>query len=177
MSTFICNPHYFLIVDPDHQERYKNMHLPVFSVDLHELARRSESETSEWIDEKLDESILRYRKFFSLARLGTRIAPTRDIDMIWHLHMQSPVAYYNDCMSYLGRILDHDGGFGKTPEEAIVLAEVFGETSQHWEKAFGEPYVAGADAKTRCWHDCVNRCWHACSTASTSEVVGLRVSV
>lgn len=143
--------------------------LPVFSVNLHEAARRSESETSEWTSEKLDESIERYRKFFSLAHSGERVAPTRDIDMIWHLHMLAPVAYHNDCMSYLGRILDHDGGFGQTPEEVKVLSEVFSETSRRWEEVFGEPYVAETGGKTNCWHDCQGRCWHACKSASMSE--------
>ena len=152
------------------------MRLPVFSLDLHKAARRSESETSEWVAEKLDEFIERYRKFFALARSGERIAPTRDIDMIWHLHMQAPVAYYNDCMAYLGRILGHDGGFGQTPEEAVVLAEVFAETSRRWEKVFGESYVAGAGGETNCWHDCVDRCWHACSSISESEAPDLRLS-
>ena len=140
------------------------MQLPVFSVDLYKAARRSESETSEWIEEKLNESIERYRKFFALASLGRGIAPTRDIDMIWHLHMMAPVAYYNDCMSYLGHILDHDGGFGKTPEESVELAEVFAQTSQRWKEVFGEPYVAETGRETSCWHDCQNRCWHACKS-------------
>ena len=152
------------------------MRLPVFSIDLHRAARRSESETSEWVAEKLDESVERYRKFFALARSGERIAPTRDIDMIWHLHMQAPVAYHNDCMSYLGRILDHDGGFGKTPEEATVLADVFAKTSRRWEEVFGEPYVAGASGETNCWHDCVDRCWHACSSISAPEAPDPRIS-
>lgn len=152
------------------------MRLPVFSIDLHRAARRSESETSEWVAEKLDESVERYRKFFALARSGERIAPTRDIDMIWHLHMQAPVAYYNDCMSYLGRILDHDGGFGQTPEEVVVLADVFAETSRRWEEVFGEPYVAGAGGETNCWHDCVDRCWHACSSLSAPDAPDSRIS-
>lgn len=145
--------------------------LPVFSVDLHEAARRSESETSEWTPEKLDQSIERYQKFFALARSGQRIAPTRDIDMIWHLHMLAPLAYHNDCMSYLGQILDHDGGFGQTPEEAVVLSEVFSNTSQRWMEAFGEPYVAEACGETKCWHDCQGRCWHACKSSFGVEAV------
>ena len=52
-----------------------SIELPDFSVDLHEAARRSESETSEWVAEKLDESIERYRRFFALARSGERVAP------------------------------------------------------------------------------------------------------
>ena len=143
-----------------------SIELPDFSVDLHEAARRSESETREWVAEKLDESIERYRKFFALARLGERVAPTRDIDMVWHLHMLSPVAYHNDCMAYLGRILDHDGGFGQTPEEVVILSGVFAETARRWEETFGELYVAGAGGGTSCWHDCQDRCWHACKSES-----------
>lgn len=154
------------------------MQLPVFSADLHEAARRSESETSEWIAEKVDESIERYRKFFALARSGERLAPTRDIDMIWHLHMLAPVAYYNDCMSYLGHILDHNGGFGQTPEESVVLADLFAQTSRCWEEVFEEPYVTGTGGETKCWHDCQGRCWHACSNSlSASKTSELRISV
>ena len=94
------------------------------------------------------------------------MAPTRDIDMVWHLNMLSPVAYHRDCMAYLGRILDHDSGFGQTPEEVVILSGVFAETARRWEEAFGEPYVAGADGGTRCWHDCQDRCWHACKSES-----------
>ena len=137
--------------------------LPVFSVDLHEAARRSETETCEWVPEQLDEAVERYRKFFYLACLAPGIAPTREIDMIWHLHMQAPVAYHRDCMRYLEQILDHDGGFGKTPQEAAVLGQVFERTAERWREVFGEPYVAGEETGTKCWHDCQNRCWHACS--------------
>ena len=140
--------------------------LPVFSVDLREAARRSESEVSEWVPERLDEAIHRYRKFFHLASMEPGVAPTRDIDMIWHLHMQAPVAYYNDCVEYCGRILDHDGGFGKTPEEALVLSQVFAKTAERWHEVFGEPYVADTGSGTKCWHDCQNRCWHACKSVS-----------
>ena len=151
------------------------MRLPTFTVDLHEAARRSESETREWVAEKLDESVERYRKFFALARSGERIAPTRDIDMIWHLHMLAPVAYHHDCMSYLGRILDHDGGFGQTPEENVVLADVFADTSRRWEEVYSEPYVAETGSATSCWHDCQGRCWHACKS-SVPEASSPRLS-
>ena len=92
--------------------------------------------------------------------------------MIWHLHMQAPVAYHRDCMKYLGRILDHDGGFGKTPEEAVILSQVFAKTAQRWEEVFGEPYVASENSDTKCWHDCQNRCWHACSDVAAEAPAG-----
>ena len=145
---------------------FKPTELPVFSVDLREAARRSESEVAEWTPERLNEAVQRYRKFFHLASLGPGVAPTRDIDLIWHLHMQAPVAYFEDCSRYCGHILDHDGGFGKTPEEAAVLSEIFAKTAERWQQVFGEPYVADMGNGTNCWHDCQNRCWHACKSNS-----------
>jgi hypothetical protein len=88
--------------------------------------------------------------------------------MFWHLHMLAPVAYHRDCTSLFGRLLDHDGGFGKGDGELPELQRVFMETAELWERAYGEPYgedgVWVRDAVlTNCWHDCQNRCWHACS--------------
>jgi len=36
------------------------------------------------------------------------LVPTKEIDEVWHLHMESPVSYYNDCLSFCGKIIDHD---------------------------------------------------------------------
>lgn len=140
------------------------------TIDLYEAARRSESETREWTDAKLHDAIDRYRRFFMLARDGGPIAPTREIDMIWHLHMLAPVAYYNDCMRYLGRILDHDGGFGQTEDEAVVLSNVFDDTAKRWLQTYDEPYVPNGCSATKCWHDCQGRCWHACKSVELNAV-------
>ena len=95
------------------------------------------------------------------------LKPTEEIDLFWHLHMLSPVAYVRDCQRLFGFVLDHDGGFGKEPAELPVLKEVFLQTAERWVAAFGVPYRDdGLDAQasvTSCWHDCSGRCWHACS--------------
>jgi hypothetical protein len=81
--------------------------------------------------------------------------------------MLAPVAYVRDCQSLFGFVLDHDGGFGATPEELPLLKEVFLATEQRWLATFGVPYRddgSTPDASmTNCWHDCSGRCWHACS--------------
>mgnify|MGYP002011597344 CR=1 FL=1 len=97
------------------------------------------------------------------------IAPTSDIDEIWHLHMLSPVSYYNDCMALMGTILDHDGGFGAKPDEIPELASTFNKTADMWEEEYGEPYVDDpegqlTDSLVKCWHDCQGRCWNACKS-------------
>jgi hypothetical protein len=134
---------------------------PVVTLDLHRAARRSESFPKDWSPERTAAAIARYERFLLLvAEDPTRpVAPTREIDRIWHLHMLDPVAYHRDCTRLFGTILGHDGGFGTEPDEAPVLAEVFEDTARRWEARFGEPYAAEA---THCWHDCSGRCWHAC---------------
>ncbi len=146
--------------------------LPEPSVDLERAARRSDDLPEDWTDADIATALLRYRRLLALvAEAPTRpIAPTRDIDFMWHRHMLHPRAYHADCMRLFGDILDHDGGFGKAPEELPVLMAVFEDTSRRYASAFGEPLSLTNDDATKCWHDCVGRCWHACSSKVEARV-------
>lgn len=144
--------------------------VPLISVDLIRASYRSDDFPQDWSDEQRRRSLNRYERWLRLKQLHPkqRMAPTRDIDLFWHLHMLAPVAYHRDCMAVFGRILDHDGGFGKGEGEAARLREVFLATARLWEQTYQEPY--GEDGRwvcdlgaTNCWHDCQDRCWHACS--------------
>lgn len=137
------------------------------SVDLLRAWERSERKPEGWTHADAVRALRRYERFLCLvaAHPGMPHAPTRDIDEMWHLHMLSPRAYYLDCMSLLGEIFDHDGGFGKGDGEAAQLQATFEQTSRMWQEMYGEPYVAtSAQQMVKCWHDCVGRCWHACSS-------------
>jgi hypothetical protein len=143
---------------------------PVLSVDLLEAASRSDSIPQDWPQEQRARSLERYIKWLMLKQQhpAARMAPTRDIDLFWHLHMLSPVAYHRDCIQLFGHLLDHDGGFGKGPGELPQLQEVFTRTATWWEETYGEPYREDGrymrDVEmTNCWHDCQDRCWHACA--------------
>jgi len=145
----------------------------LISVDLFSAAKKSPSFPGDWCDELIRREVGRYEKFLRLAQRhpGQPLAPTKNIDEIWHLHMMNPRAYYNDCQRLFGDILDHDGGFGSTPDELPLLQHTFDKTAQLWEQEFGEPYVEKAEdpRMTNCWHDCQSR-WHACkSKAATIE--------
>jgi hypothetical protein len=142
----------------------------LISADLLRDSYRSETFPQDWTDEQRRASLRRYVQWLTLKRENprSRLAPTRDIDLFWHLHMLRPVAYFNDCIRLIGRIVDHDGGFGKGEGELPRLQEVFGQTAQMWESRFDSPYREDGkwlrDAvATDCWHDCQDRCWHACS--------------
>jgi hypothetical protein len=140
----------------------------VISVDLLEAARRSDTFPADWSEDRTRAALDRYAKFLRLAakHRGLSIAPTRDIDVMWHLHMLSPRAYFEDCQRLMGGILDHDGGFGKAPEEVPQLAATFERTARLWEEEYDEPYLVehGGDGMVKCWHDCQGRCWHACKS-------------
>ncbi len=145
----------------------------VISIDLREAARRSESFPKDWTEAKTLTAITRYEKFLRLVAVDPHrpVAPTRDIDVIWHLHMLSPRAYYQDCQRLFGSILDHDGGFGIESHEIPILKATFEETARAWEQLYGEPYLEVSDqpSTTNCWHDCSSRCWHACKSAQPGE--------
>lgn len=151
---------------------------PIISVDLIEAAKRSDTFPRDWSPERLHRALARYERFLLLvaANPGVAVSPTRDIDEMWHLHMLSPRAYYEDCSRLFGEVLDHDGGFGKEPVEVPLLQATFERTARLWEEQFGEPYL-DALVETRegatvdCWHDCQSRCWHACSSKSASTSV------
>ena len=139
----------------------------IISVDLIDKARRSEDMPEGWTEEDSKKHLARYEKFLRLVQKYPqhRFAPTRNIDKMWHLHMLSPVAYYNDCQKLFGMILDHDGGFGALKEERPELGKVFEATAEMWMQEYGELYTDDPVLQmVDCWHDCQGRCWHACSS-------------
>lgn len=145
------------------------------TVDLLESFRRSDSKPEGWSELEAKNALDRYEKFFKLAAKhpGQPLAPTKDIDVMWHLHMLSPKAYYNDCIRVMGTLLDHDGGFGKGEGELPKLQATFAKTEQLWLIEYGEQYYTpnelDQEGLIKCWHDCQSRCWHACSAGVVAE--------
>lgn len=140
------------------------------SIDLLKAYERSDAKPAGWNTNDAERALLRYEKFLLLAAKYKHLphAPTQDIDVMWHLHMLQPVAYYQDCMALFGEIFDHDGGFGKGVGESTVLQQVFANTSTLWERDYQEAYVTtGTTNPVNCWHDCQGRCWHACKSKLT----------
>jgi len=148
--------------------------LPVVSVDLVRAALRSEDTPKHFTEETLRDAERRYRRFLTLCMLHPTapIAPTRDIDHMWHLHMLHPRVYQEDCQQMFGEVLDHDGGFGSEPDELPVLERAFAETAALYRAEFGEEYSllsgggeqARSDAMVKCTRNCVSRCQRRCKT-------------
>jgi hypothetical protein len=116
---------------------------PIVSVDLIDMARRSQDIPDSISDDSLKDALSRYKRFLLLVQRHPKrqLAPTRDIDMMWHLHMLSPRAYHSDCLRLFGDILDHNGGFGVGEGELLQLARAFEETAKVWQQEFGVPFT------------------------------------
>ena len=138
------------------------MHIPSISIEVLQAARRSDSSLRSLDAATLDRSELRYRKFLALVAKypNESLAPAKDIDDVWHLHMLHPRAYVDDCMRIFGSVLDHDGGFGNgSAEEFAELESVFARTSSLWAAEFDEIYAEQpAEGVVKCIRACRVAC-------------------
>ncbi|RCK57980.1 hypothetical protein Cantr_06688 [Candida viswanathii] len=92
------------------------------------------------IREALDESILRYQRFFKMVteelRLKPIYVPCLDIDLIWHTHQLSMYGYIRDCKtSECHTVIDHDDKI-----DELKLDDSFGDTCKRYKKMFKEDY-------------------------------------
>jgi hypothetical protein len=112
----------------------KKLKLIEFSEDMLAAASRAAGPLGELAVADRKYVLERYRKFLALAKQypNERLAPTADIDEMWHLHMLMPQAYAKDCEKYFGRILDHNGGFGRKADEVAELKKIFDRTVELW---------------------------------------------
>jgi hypothetical protein len=79
-----------------------------------------------------------YERFLYLAakcplaiKDGGMIHPTYAIDLIWHTHMLHPQHYRNDCIRWVGRMVEH------IPWPDHYEENNFTETNKHWKDEFG----------------------------------------
>lgn len=136
----------------------------ILSVDLVAAASRNE-DLRDIPTDVIERDVRDYERFLALACANPTVpvAPTKAIDRIWHLHMLHPRAYIADTTAIFGEVLDHDGGFGSTPEEAPLLADCFARTARLWQATYGEPYSgAPRDVQVACKRNCVSRCQRRC---------------
>jgi hypothetical protein len=143
------------------------MNQSIISVDLVASALRSE-DLGTIPREVLARDAADYERFLLLAQRYPfePLAPTRAIDRMWHLHMLHPRQYAADCDQLFGDLLDHNGGFGATPEEAPLLTAAFAKTSVLWKHEFGTEYTDDGSDIVACTRNCVSRCQRRCSSSS-----------
>ncbi len=129
---------------------------------------------------KMDENEIRYfvgryEKFWELCKDNPEviIAPTKDIDEVWHTHMLRPVNYISDCDSYFGYVLDHDGYSGRADENNQDLAIGYKNLERLWLERYDEdvtPNLRGSNSCNLLVEKVKN-------TAPTSRGAGIRYPI
>jgi len=83
-------------------------------------------------------AIARYHAFLDLMASTPKsfLVPTLDIDLAWHTHQMMGARYADDCLTKVGRFIDHDDKVEET-----YLANSFDSTCRAWEQHFNVPYM------------------------------------
>jgi hypothetical protein len=91
-------------------------------------------------DTSLRNAVTRYVRFLTLMREHPNkfLVPMYDIDLVWHAHIASTVAYERDCESFVGRFIDHQEGDDRSESGKVVPG--FRRTEELWRQHFSEPY-------------------------------------
>ncbi|PPR07443.1 hypothetical protein CVT24_007709 [Panaeolus cyanescens] len=86
----------------------------------------------------LQHAVARYHAFLDLLAThpGTMLVPTLDIDLVWHTHQLTHSRYWNDCVHYVGRFIDHNDKV-----EGPHLSNAFDQTGFLWRNRFKVPYT------------------------------------
>lgn len=81
--------------------------------------------------------VSRYLKFLQLMKESeSTLIPTLDIDLLWHTHQLSPVAYKKYCKKYLGRQINHIDTI-----RAKTRSTRQDDTARLWATRYSEPYL------------------------------------
>ncbi|KAF7026991.1 hypothetical protein CFC21_039064 [Triticum aestivum] len=98
----------------------------------------------------LEDALARYKGFLYLIKMNQEKGmnlfrvPTYDVDLMWHTHQLNSVAYCNDMLCLLGRVLEHDDT-DDDRAEGKKLDTGFSGTTEQFENSFGVRYwKAGA---------------------------------
>jgi len=121
-----------------------------FNIDINDKVKKSGGFLGSLDSKDRAFAVERYKKFLHMCKVypNKALAPTKEIDEMWHLHMLSPIQYMKDCNEFFGELLDHNGGFGKRDDEFETWQKYFRETEMLWDMEFGEKYIPENPSKT-----------------------------
>lgn len=84
----------------------------------------------------MPDHVFRYLKFLQLMKESKSIlVPTLDIDLLWHTHQLSPVAYDKYCRTHVGRQINHVDNIRMTKRSTGQ-----DDTARLWAMRYGESY-------------------------------------
>lgn len=68
---------------------------------------------SPFLHATLTSAITRYQRFFLMMKEHSQLAPTLDIDLVWHTHQLMPSAYWEYSHEVVGRFVNHNDMISK----------------------------------------------------------------
>ena len=102
-----------------------------------------------WSPAYADEMEIAYKRYLILHAKypGLTLAPERDVDRFWHMHILDTRKYADDCDAAFGRFLHHYPYLGLCGEDdAKALEAAFEKMQQLHLQEFGEPMVKPREA-------------------------------
>src|SRR5919199_6548998 len=96
---------------------------------------------SGWTRQQITWAINRYKMFLSVIYLNphTPLAPTQEIDFVWHCHILHTRKYHQDCQMLFGRFIDHEPDQKLWEvDEQLSLDTAFAQTQTLLVQYFGE---------------------------------------
>jgi hypothetical protein len=106
-----------------------------------------------WSAEHVERVELAYRRYLILHAMHPQLnlAPERDVDRFWHLHILDTRKYASDCEAMFGGFLHHFPYFGlRGEDDARALQDAFAQTQALYARTFGEPLPALQSDKAWC---------------------------
>ncbi|HKX44997.1 MAG TPA: hypothetical protein VJO99_27820, partial [Burkholderiaceae bacterium] len=98
-----------------------------------------------WSADYADKMEAAYKRYLILHAKypGMTLAPERDIDRFWHMHILDTRQYANDCQASFGHFVHHFPYLGlRGEEDAKALQTAFAATQQLYAQEFGEAMPA-----------------------------------
>ena len=93
-------------------------------------------------DKFLAAGLRRYQMYLALKKLNPKrfLVPCYDNDLIWHSHQLHPIEYFNDTLSFLGEIFNHDDSVNdREPDSKLNRSDE--ATRELWKQAFNEEFT------------------------------------
>ncbi len=89
--------------------------------------------------DRIDPAVADYRKFLylNLKYQNFPVAPSYDIDEVWHQHVLFTRQYHPDCVSIFGQMLHHVPHFGRAERNEEEDTRILDNTRGLWVKEFG----------------------------------------
>ena len=98
-----------------------------------------------WSADYADQMEVAYKRYLILHAKYPEmtLAPERDIDRFWHMHILDTRQYANDCEASFGHFVHHFPYLGlRGEEDAQALQVAFGDTQRLYAQEFGEAMPA-----------------------------------